>query len=229
VTARNSPFVFDPYLIKTLDGLSSAQLYESLIKLYPSTIENTTRKEDLLLLEAWLEKARRLPAVAFSTGRTKSFKGMATCAALDCLGVNLPRGPRTKTELAWAILDSPEGRRKVSDSVELAQARAARPRKKWEWYEAEVIVDDDAACDALLARLSRLRQVTVLLRDGQGQCHTTLVAGLCGSVDPQGQRVVKFQLGPGVFCFLGSLAGPLDLVRRAEEVAAGTQREFLLG
>lgn len=114
--------ILDPYLISAIRLVTKEQLYEAFMALYPHDIGDA--KEDLVRqLGAWLEKARQKPGLSFSTGGTKSFRGMATCALLAVLGHPTPKSKTPRMKLAWAILDSPEGARALGHIPELEPER----------------------------------------------------------------------------------------------------------
>lgn len=111
----------DPYIVLAASQVRAEQLIASFVRLYPDWLPVDT--DDVEFINSWLLKLSRKPGLALSTGRTNSFKGLLTCCLLDVLGVNLPRSPRTRAVLAWAILDSPGGRAQIGHPADLDAER----------------------------------------------------------------------------------------------------------
>lgn len=124
-------FVFDPYIVRAIEPVSAAQVRDSFAKLYPDLAGETEeeRAEDLRLIEHWLGKLCKKPGLALSTGTTKSDRGMFTCSLLDVLGVLNPKARRVRMEMAWAVMDSPEGSKNIGEAPELDDQRRKRDER----------------------------------------------------------------------------------------------------
>lgn len=115
----------DPYLSQVVTSVTEARLLDSLRTLYPPPEwddEETPWGEmdgDLEEVAAWRRTAIRKPGSALSTSRTKSFRGIVTCALLHALAVPNPKTVRIRSQMAWAILRSNEGMRVIGENAEL--------------------------------------------------------------------------------------------------------------
>lgn len=114
--------ILDPLLSDVIGRCTEHRLLEALRTLYPDNDWPAT--QICPQLTKWLRNAQRQPGLSLSTGRTNSFKGMATCALLQVLEVPSPKGPRNRMMLAWAILESSEAKRVLGPNEELDAARA---------------------------------------------------------------------------------------------------------
>ena len=103
--------VLDPYILTATADITARQVFDCAIALYTDCEWDWELDEDVI--DSWLATMRRKPGLALSTGRTKSARGMFTCALLQVLGVHNPKSVRTRMDVAWDILDSEPGRAKV--------------------------------------------------------------------------------------------------------------------
>lgn len=114
--------LLDPFIAQVIGQCSDVRLLQALRELYPDI--DWTEEQTMPELTKWLHKAAQRPGAALSTGRRNSFNGMTTCALLHVLEVDQPKGPRNRLALAWALLDSAEGKRIVGQVDELESARS---------------------------------------------------------------------------------------------------------
>lgn len=120
--------LLDPYIVKSASGVTAVQVLDAFIKIYPDIgvpkeSDEASYNENLVIVEAWMQKLRRKPGLALSTGGRNSSKGVLTCALLEALGVDRPKATRTRMMVAWAVLNSPEGRKAVGQVPELEAER----------------------------------------------------------------------------------------------------------
>ena len=120
--------ILDPYMVRAMERVTPDRLYDSLARLYPDLDWDDSEQKEISAswLPKWLAKARKRPGTALSTGRRNSMSGMVTCALLDALGAPSPKTARTRIDVAWALLDSPEGRNILGSLPELEAERQKR-------------------------------------------------------------------------------------------------------
>lgn len=113
--------ILDYYIVKATSGITPKEVFETFTKLYPDY--DLCESDYLGLIEDWLQKLRMKPGLALSTGKRNSLRGVLTCSLLNVLGVNLPKATRNRMEVAWAIIDSPIGGKKIGYAPELDAER----------------------------------------------------------------------------------------------------------
>lgn len=120
--------LLDPYMIKAMERVTPDRLYVSLARLYPDLDWDDPEQKKISgsWLPKWLTKARSRPGSALSTGRRNSMGGMVTCALLDTMGAPSPKASRTRFDVAWDLLDSPEARSVLGVLPELDAEREKR-------------------------------------------------------------------------------------------------------
>lgn len=113
--------ILDPYILTATADITAKQVFDCASSLYPDCNWDWSHDEEVVA--KWLATMRRKPGLALSTGRTKTDRGMFTCGLLKVLGVERPRGVRSRMEVAWDILDSAKGRASVGHDQQLEQER----------------------------------------------------------------------------------------------------------
>lgn len=119
--------ILDPYILTATADVTARQVFDCARTLYNDCEWDWELDEDVI--DTWLATMRRKPALALSTGRTKSDRGMFSCALLQVMGIQNPKSVRTRMDVAWDILDSAIGRAKVGHVPVLEQER-----KLWHQY-----------------------------------------------------------------------------------------------
>lgn len=117
-------FILDPYIIRAIHSVNAKEIDVAAGVLYPDLLESESPEEDIQLIQKWLDKLRKKPGLALSTGRRKSDRGILTCSLLAVLGVQMPKSARTRTQLAWDIVNSYVGKKNIGTAPELDAERS---------------------------------------------------------------------------------------------------------